>query len=257
MERLRTQRAEGLSGSVIRAFGLVFLLVGLVGRLIQQSSLMDFRELGMEERMAAMDADPQLISLMVIAAALQAIEACAVPIFAFLLVEGFSNTSNLKNYALRVGGVALACEIPYDLIMGGKLLWWDYQNPAFGVLLGLALLYFYQRFEENTGKNIAMKLILLLAAILWANILRLDAFGACVIVLTAALWQFRENKRILVGILACVASALISLYCLAAPMSFLILRAYNGEKGGENHWVNYLAYPVMLLAFGVISAYLL
>lgn len=255
MERLRTQRPEGLSGSVLRAWGLVFLLVGLVGRLIRQSALGDFLQLTMDERMAAMEADPQLLSLLVIAVALQAVEACAGPIFAFLTAEGFGRTSNLKNYMLRVAGVALLSEIPYDLLMGGKVFWWDYQNPVFGVLLSLVLLYFYQRFEENNGKNIAMKVLLLVAAVLWANMLRLDPFGACVIVLTAALWLFRDKFRILAGIMACVIVSPISMFYLAAPMSFLILRVYNGEKGGDSRWVNYLAYPVMLLIFAMVAVY--
>jgi len=255
MERLRNRRAEGLSGSVIRAWGLVFLLVGTLGRAVQQSNLLGMQGLSMEERMAAMEANPQLISLLVIVLFLQAVEACAGPIFAFLLTEGFARTSNLKNYALRVAGTALVCEIPYDLVMSGKVFWWDYQNPVFGILLGLVLLYFYQRFEENTGKNIAMKVLLLIAAILWANMLRLDSFGACVIIITAALWLFRNRFRILAGIMACVISSLISPFYLAAPMSFLILRVYNEEKGGDNRWVNYLAYPVMLLVIGLAAMY--
>jgi len=253
MERLRTRRAEGLSGNAIRAWGLVFLLVGLVGRLIRQSGLKDFLLLDMDQRLAAMEADPQLLSLLVIAVALQALEACAGPIFAFLTVEGASRTSNLKRYMLRVAVVALLSEIPYDLVMSGKVFWLDYQNPAFGVLLSLILLYFYKRFEENTGKNIAMKVLLLVAAVLWANILRMDPFGACVIILTAALWLFRDKFRILAGIMACVIASPISMFYLAAPMSFLILRVYNGEKGGDNRWANYLAYPVMLLIFGIVT----
>ena len=60
MERLRNRRAEGLSGSVIRAWGLVFLLVGTLGRAVQQSNLLGMQGLSMEERMAAMEANPQL-----------------------------------------------------------------------------------------------------------------------------------------------------------------------------------------------------
>lgn len=241
---------------MLRAWGLVFLLVGLVGRLIRQRGLKDLLLLTMDDRLAAMEADPQLLSLLVIAVALQAVEACAGPIFAFLTVEGASRTSSLKRYMLRVAGVALLSEIPYDLLMGGRVFWLEYQNPVFGVLLSLVLLYFYQRFEENTGKNIAMKILLLVAAVLWANMLRLDPFGACVIVLTAALWLFRDKFRILAGIMACVIVSPISMFYLAAPMSFLILRTYNGEKGGDSRWVNYLAYPVLLLIFAMAAYYI-
>ena len=96
MERLRNRRPDGLSISVIRAWGLVFLLIGLVGRLLWQSDLLGFGKLGMEERVAAMEANPDLLSLMIIARVLQAVEACAIPIFAFLLAEGFYRTKDLK-----------------------------------------------------------------------------------------------------------------------------------------------------------------
>ena len=44
---------------------------------------------------------------------------------------------------------------------------------------------------------------------------------------------------------------------MAAPMGFLAIHFYNGEKGEENRLVNYLAYPVILLAVGLAGAFLL
>lgn len=256
MERLRSRRADGLNSAVIRAFGLVFLLVGAIGRAISQSDFLGIAALEMEKWSAHIQANPDLLGLMITAWILQAVETCAVPIFAFLLAEGLERTADVKKYAIRVAAVALACEIPFDLLMSGKIFWLDYQNPVFGLLIAMALVYFFLRFEESSGKNLFMKILLLAVAVLWANMLRLDAAGAGLIILTAALWEFRESRRWLAGILACVLCALLSPFFLAAPLSFLILQAFNSEKGGDNRWVNYLAYPVILLAVALGTRFL-
>ena len=256
MERLRNRQADGLNNAVIRAFGLVFLLVGAVGRAMYQSDVLGIVGLTMDERSAHLAANPNLLSLLITAWILLSVEVCAVPVFAFLLAEGMEHTENLKKYAIRTAAVALACEIPFDLIMSGRIFWLDYQNPVFGLLIAMALITFFRRFDENSGKNRLMKILLLAVAVLWANMLRLDSTGAGIIILTAALWEFRESRRWLAGILACVVTALISPFFLAAPLSFLILRAGNGEKGGESRWVNYLAYPAILLAVALGNHFL-
>jgi hypothetical protein len=42
-----------------------------------------------------------------------------------------------------------------------------------------------------------------------------------------------------------------------APVVFLAVNFYNDEQGDENRWFNYLSYPVILLAVGLIAKYAL
>ncbi|MBQ4118751.1 MAG: conjugal transfer protein TraX, partial [Oscillospiraceae bacterium] len=43
----------------------------------------------------------------------------AFPIFAFMTVEGFFNTKNLKKYVKRLFAFALISEVPFNLVAGG------------------------------------------------------------------------------------------------------------------------------------------
>lgn len=45
----------------------------------------------------------------------------SMPIYAFLLVQGYMHTRNFNRYALRMGIFALLSEVPYDLLFQGTL----------------------------------------------------------------------------------------------------------------------------------------
>ena len=52
----------------------------------------------------------------------------AYPIFAFMIVEGYFHTSNLKKYVKRLFIFALLSEIPFNLAMGSRLFYPIHQN---------------------------------------------------------------------------------------------------------------------------------
>lgn len=246
-------RPSGISRQALRTWGMLFLVLGIAGQSIVQNGMLGVNISTTEQLLLAMDNSETMV-IASIGVILQFVQSCAVPLFAFLLIEGFLHTSSLKKYMLRVAGVALLAELPFNLAMSGEILDLNSRNPVFGVLLCLIMLYLYRSFAEKKAVNIVIKLAVTLFAILWVEMLHITD-GAALVVLVAVLWLLRGKRtmQIFVGCIAGFLCTVFSIFYLAAPMSFLAVHYYNGEPGEENRIVNYLAYPVLLLVIGLIA----
>lgn len=69
----------------------------------------------------------------------------ALPLFAFLIAEGYRHTGNFKHYLKRVFLFALISEIPFNLMSAGALLNPFHQNVMFTFCLALLLLRLVDR----------------------------------------------------------------------------------------------------------------
>ena len=254
MERLGNTRPSGLHTGSLRAWGMLFVIAGIVSRGILQNRMLGVGLHSMQELMEMMQSSNTAMIIATIALILQAMETVAVPIFVFLLFEGFQHTSDWKKYVARVVGLAVLTEIPYDLAMNDKVLEFGSQNPVIGLVLCMILLYLFKRFEGR--KLICM--IMALAGILWAVMLKID-HGVPMMLMLCVMQVFR-NKRMFMGFSGVAVAAMcmaISPFYIVAPMGFLAIHFYNGEKGESSRIVNYLFYPVVLLAVGLIAKFAL
>lgn len=252
MERLGNTKPSGLHAGNLRAWGMLFAIAGIVSRSILQNKMLGVGLRSMQELMELMQSDQTAMAIATVALILQAVETVAVPIFVFLLAEGFLHTSDWKKYFARVAGLAVLTEIPYDLAMNGKVLEFTSQNPVFGLVLCMILLYLFERFSSK--KLICV--IMALAGLAWALMLRVD-HGIPMLLMVCVIRIFR-NKRMFMGFSGMAAAALctgISPFYLAAPMGFLAIHFYNGEPGNSSRLVNYLFYPVTLLVIGLVAMF--
>ena len=273
---IQYRKLRGLSGQGLRIWGLLFLAFGVVLNPKLSANL------------ASMETDFLFTSVGLIFGLLHY---AAIPIFAFLLVEGFTHTASLKNYAVRVGLLALAVEIPYNYATEGKLLGTftfpnlsTFQlNPVFGLLLALVVLYFFKRYAGKTMKIVAVKGVLWIMALVWVKMLGID-YGISVVLLVPLIYLLR-NKRMIMIFAGCIAMTLCGLldssqsvtkevtdaaanvvksslnatsvasYIASAPIAFIVLHFYNGEPGERNRYINYLAYPAILIATCLLAKF--
>ena len=146
MERIRTRSAIGINTTALRNWGALFLIVGIIGKCILQDRLAGLNH---QDLLAVMEGPTWMLLCAILGILMQLLEACAIPIFAYLLVEGFRRTGNLKKYILRLLAAAILSELPYNLAYGGRLLDISSRNPVFAMVLGLVLLYFYSAYPEK------------------------------------------------------------------------------------------------------------
>lgn len=125
---------------------------------------------------------------------LNSIGRLAFPIFAFLVVEGYFHTHNLRRYALRLFLFALISEIPFNLMYGGSILYPFHQNVIWTLLCGLGLIYLNEA-ARKTGLlwvQILTGLGTCLLGYVAGSVLMLDYYGAGV--LTVLVFYFFHKR---------------------------------------------------------------
>ena len=260
-ERLTPHAREkgGVGRSGLRLWAYVCLILGTAGLAVVQNGLMKLPTItDGNGLLAALNADSSMMVYASVALVLQAIGCCAAPLFAFLLAEGVEKTKHFGKYFLRVLAVAVACELPYNLAASGKWLDTASRNPAFGLVLALAMIWFMKQYGKKQLGHIAVRIFVAVAAVIWALMLGISE-GAPLVVMTLVLWLLRKKKLVYMvfGCLAALACSLFSPFYLLSPMVFILLHFYNGEKGEENVALKYGAYPAVLLILGLIATYVL
>ena len=166
------------------------------------------------------------------------------PIFCFLLVEGFLHTHDRKKYALRLFLFALVSEIPFDLAIMGRLFDPVHQNVFFTLLIGLLAMMLCDYFRMQ-AQPVAQVLVLILAMVLaWA--LHTD-YGYRGVLLIELLYIFRYDRMKQI-----VAGAVAFSWETTAPLAFIPVWFYNGQRGRQMKYFFYWFYPVHLLILGFL-----
>lgn len=260
MRRLGHSERKGLGRLPLLIWGLAFVLAGIISRSILQNGILDMYTLTGEELLEKMSASTTAMAVATAALVLQAVETCAIPILAFLLTEEFEKGKSRKKLLLCLFAMAVVSEIPYNYAAYGALWHTDTRNPAVALVVGLAVLYFFHRYGENTFANVLVKIFVGFSALLWVAMLRVD-HGVPFLLVMMTLWAARKNRsmRILFGgAMAAVCALFDPLYLMSALGIFPVFFYREEEEGKQQEIpvVFYAVYPVLLAVAGIVSLFL-
>ena len=194
--------------------------------------------------------------------------AAAMPLFVFLLTEGYHHTHDLKKYALRLFLFSLISWVPFSLfsaLIRGEapslsMLW--RLSMLFSLLLALAALYWWDR-APSPGARV-LGILLLCAASLPGD----GMFFPLLLALAFHIFREKPLQRTLAAV--AVSLALVALMAVTAdgthgfwaeagchlgmiPAVFLPL-CVSGKRGHGSKWFYYVFYPAHL---AVLSAVML
>jgi hypothetical protein len=174
------------------------------------------------------------------------------PIYCFLIVEGFFHTRNVKKYIANCLIFAVISEVPFDLAIYGKPFCLSSQNIYFTLTLGLVSLYVLDRFKyKYETKYIFARLVVISVFAGLGQLLEVDYHwkGILFIIMFYYCHDIDKWRRNIIGIAAFA-------YEITAPLAFIPIQLYNGERGKQNKYLFYAIYPVHLLIYGLIRLYL-
>ncbi|MCH5272841.1 MAG: conjugal transfer protein TraX [Lachnospiraceae bacterium] len=262
------QMQKGLPGNFLKIFAALTMLIDhaaltlVYAKLAQSKEYLDiiFSAEPTAEQLAAIPAD--YLNLYSVYTIMRLVGRLAFPIFCFLLYEGFSHTSNLKRYLLRVGLCALVSEIPFNLVVSklntgtASLFYPQLQNTVCTLFLILLMFCGMKYFEakEFTSKAAIRQMIgqilCVCAALAVSLFARVDYtyYG----VLLGMIFYYCRTSRKMQIILGCIVFIGVN---IASLLAFVPIAMYNGTLiiSKKFKYFFYIFYPVHLLMLYLLS----
>lgn len=179
----------------------------------------------------------------------------AFPIYAFLIVEGFIHTRDIKKYGIRLLLFAIISEIPFDYAFYGGINW-THQNIFFTLFTGILTLYFLDKKKKELNSN---TILIVVGMGLLSSLLMFD-YGIIGIVYISAFYLMREfdskKKFIVIAITMFITNLLMASFLQQFSIFSLgLIYFYNGKLGFKNKLIQllfYLSYPLHLIVYTIM-----
>lgn len=200
----------------------------------------------------------------------------AFPIYAFMIVEGYFHTRNLRKYVLRLLIFALISEIPFDLAMGSTWFYPIHQNVLWSFLIALGLIHWNEkaRAKGKLWRRILVGPATVIIGYVVGLVTMVDYYHAGILTVLA-FYFFRGRKWWqLLGQLVClwyINMELLGGYgyelvlfgkefflvrqgiALLALIPIWLYRGKQGHHSKDFRYLNYAFYPAHLLLLALIK----
>lgn len=185
---------------------------------------------------------------------LRAVGRLAFPLYAFLLVEGYYHTRDVKKYAARLALFALLSEIPFDLVVRGRAVDWSIQNVFFTLLIGLLMVAGMDALRLRGKRFLAVAVGI--GALAAALLVRCD-YDVSGVLMIFFFYLYREQKPVMCLTVGAVMVVMIGGLEIYGLLALFLIYLYNGKKGPDivNKYVFYAFYPAHLLILWLIATY--
>ena len=194
----------------------------------------------------------------------------ALPIYIFLLIEGFVHTHSRPKYLGRLALFALISEVPFDLAFRGAAFVPQHTSVMTTLALGFIAIWVLEWFYGNDGREAGTKempatrlqtppfpirllttFAVVLTCMVVADMLGTDygSMGISAIVVGYILWRW-EVHRVFRFAGICLVLCFgwrIELWALCALPLIALYRGRPGIRNKVLQWIFYLYYPVHLL----------
>lgn len=212
------------SANFLKLLGTAMMTLYFFSQSVIQNGVLDTPNRTAQEINELSKANYDAFMFLGLASVLMLIGRLAIPVFSYLLVIGLEKTSNIKKYILTVFGTALLTEIPYDWAVSGTPFNFKDQCFLWSILISLVMISLMKVFSGKSAAAVIINIMLISGGCIWALFFK-SQFGAGFVLITAFLYLLRESKG--VGILIGV---IISLIYISAPLGFIPVALYNGER---------------------------
>lgn len=235
------------SASVLKWIGLGCVTMGTLSIGVLQRVVIDLESYNNQTLYEAIAPGGGLMGIATVAVLTQLLSYAAIPVYAWLLYEGWRKSANQWKYLGRLLLLALVAEIPFDFAMTG--VWFDLtrQNPVWALALSLLMLGIFRQYDRG---GLGLKILVTLAAAAWALLLR--SYMGLATVLFVALFALLEKQPKLRTALAVG----LGMAQFPSSLGMFAVHWYDGTRGETPQYLFYILYPVMLLAMGALAVLL-
>lgn len=235
------------SADVLKWIGFAGVTMGVFSIGVLQRVVIDLESYNNQTLYEAIAPGGGLMGIATVAVLCQLLSYAAIPIYAWLVYEGWRKSTNQWRYLGRLLLLALVAEVPFDFAMTGAWVDVTRQNPVWALALSLLMLGIFRQYDKA---GLGLKLAVTVAAAAWAILLR--SYMGIVTVAFAAVFALVEKNPKLRTALA------VSLGLIQFPSSLgmFAVHWYDGTAGETPKYLHYILYPVMLLAMGLLAAVL-